>query len=139
MSDNTANLSLVIRLGFIKDVDFYEEHSKLIKKQGYVDLCVFTKRQPNMKKYNETVYIKESKKAGDRIFKAKIIETRDNGEVYPKYYDDYHVAGQTWLRIDSLDEIELNGFYKNCTTLSGKEIKNVFKSSTTLFGVIEKQ
>lgn len=133
-----ADLSLVIRLGYLANIDFYAEHRKLIENNGYADVCVFTKRRPNMNKYNNVLFIKEAKKAGDRLFKAIITEVKDNGEVYPQYYKNYNMAQQTWLRISSLEVIEMHDFNVKYTTISGKELQSVFRSSTTSFGVVEK-
>lgn len=132
---NESNISLVIRLGYLQDVDFFVEHQNIIDKYGFVDMCVFTRRNPNMSKYNETMFVKEAKKSGDRLFKVKIESIKEVGEKYPDYYKKFDLVNRVWIRINSLEIIDIDDFLNEYSSLSGKSIQSILKSSTTSFGV----
>lgn len=130
-----SNISLVIRLGYLQDVDFFDEHKKIIEKNGFVDMCVFTRRNPNMAKYNKSLFVKEAKNSGDRLFRAKIEGIQEFGEKYPDYYKKFDLTNRVWIRISQIDVVDFKEFIEEYKSLSGKSIQSIFKSSTTLFGV----
>ncbi len=135
---NEINNYLVIKLGNAVNVDFYKEHSEIIKREGFVDFLLTTKRIPNFATYNQTFFIKESKPQGGRIFSATIVEQLNSGEFYPDYYSTFAKRSGVWLRINNLEVINAEEFFDGYESKSGKPLKSVFLSSTPFFGVRKK-
>lgn len=117
-------------------VDFYLEHSRLIKQKGYVDLAKFGKRRISSTSYSEKcIFIKESKEMGGRLFKAELIRKVDKGVFYPSYYNNIKFDEAEWFRIKSLKEIDKNDFLQEYTLSNGKYIEALNKGSTPFFFV----
>ena len=133
-----CNHYLVLKLGSNVNADFYEEHNKIIKKNGFVDYLVGCRKKPNFEQYNKTFFIKESKKLGGRTFCADILEVLENGEKYPDYYNSEIIKyGGAWIRIGNLRIINDNYLEDNFHTKTGKTILSVYRSSVPFFGVIK--
>lgn len=132
------NNYLVLKLGNSFKDDFYEEHSKIIEKYGYVDFFIAYKKNPAFDKYNKSVVIKEGSKQGNRLFMAEVVERLDNGQHFPKYYDAINKENGLWVRIKGLKEIDRQYLLDNFETKTGKSIDSIFRASVPYFGLRKK-
>lgn len=129
---------LVIKLGYIKGIDFYEEHIKVIEECGYVDVARVGKRFLNFLSLNEPYfYIKESLKGGNRIFKAYIVKELSGKRCVPDYYSTLDLTHASWVRINKLEVIDRNKFLDEHTLKNGKEIKALNQGAVPFFYVIK--
>ena len=68
-------------------VDFYKAHREIIERVGFVDFARISKGRICSKYIcRNTIFIKESRTKGIRIFKAQIGEEIECGSNYPEYY-----------------------------------------------------
>ena len=129
---------LVIKLGNIKGIDFYEEHLKVIEKCGYVDLARVGRRFLDFSRLDEPYFfIKESLSGGNRIFKAFIAKELSGKKCVPEYYSALDLANASWVRINKLEIVGRNKFLAEHTLKNGNEIKALNQGAVSYFYIIK--
>ncbi len=140
---------LMIKLGSHSEADFYLEHSKVIKENGYVDMALLTRKRPAISSYQDKIYIKESVKNGNRLFSATVSGEVEQGDKYPEYYGSFleeeganlnsaNGRKPIWIRLTNLQIEDVEAVNNNFKTKSGKEIKAVLKASVPFFAMLRK-
>lgn len=131
---------IVLKLGSIKNVDFYEEHSKIIDKYGFVDMAKFGKAKVEKDEIvDHTLYIKESDVDKGRIFKAYVEEMPISGEYYPAYYDKSKLNQAQWFRVSSMIEVGLENFCKEFVNRQGRDVLRLFRGMNPIVHIRKRE
>ncbi|WP_022775129.1 hypothetical protein [Butyrivibrio sp. AE2015] len=122
-----------------KNIDFFDEHKKIIDEYGFVDFARIGKSYiADEYVCEKTIFLKESKMDRNRIFRvdtgAKIAE----GEHYPEYYANLKKQNIQWIRINSIEVLELEEFMNGYSLRNGRPLDGVFKGSVPWVFVREK-
>lgn len=129
---------LVIKLGYIKGIDFWKEHSKMIEKYGYVDLARAGRRFLDFTRITEPYFfIKESLGGGNRIFKAYIEKNESGVKRVPKYYEKLDLTIASWVRIKALEIVDKDQFLSKYTLKNGNEIKALNQGAVSYFYIVD--
>lgn len=112
------------------NVDFLQSHKEIIDKNGFVDFARVSKRRICSRYICEnTIFIKESKTKGNRIFKADIGEEIEQGIAYPKYYEKLDLCTCQWMRIKTLEIVDEQEFLRTYHLLNGKSLEGTFRGA----------
>ena len=131
---------LVMKLGNIKGIDYYKEHTKVIQEFGYVDFARVGRRFLAFSFLNEPFfYIKESAGAGNRIFKASIMKDLSGEKRTPEYYNSLDLSKASWVRIAKMEIINKDKFLAEHTLRNGEEIKALNRGAVTFFYIIDRK
>ncbi len=111
-------------------IDFFLAHKEIIDKYGYVDFARISKGRIFSGYICEnTIFIKESKTQGNRIFKATTDKEIDVGEKYPEYYKGMELRNPQWIRLTSLEVVNYELFMEEYHLLNGKNLDGTFRGS----------
>lgn len=111
-------------------VDFFKAHKEVIDQYGYVDFARISKGRI-CDKYlcGKTIYIKESKTQGDRVFKATVGGQIESGVNYPDYYNLIDISNAQWIRLEKLEIIDQEKFLENYRLMNGKDLVGTFRGA----------
>ncbi len=111
-------------------VDFFKAHNEIIEQCGYVDFARISKgRICDRYLCGKTIFIKESKTQGDRVFKAIVGEEIESGVNYPDYYNLIDISKAQWIRLMELEIIDQEEFLKNYRLMNGKDLIGTFRGA----------
>lgn len=131
---------LVMKLGNIKGVDFFKEHSKVIEEYGYVDFARAGRRFLNFAVIKEPYfYIKENAQSGNRVFKAFISKEYSGEKRTPQYYTTLNLSNASWVRITGLEIVDKERLISEYTLRNGNDIKALDRGAVSFFYIIKKK
>lgn len=140
---NVNDVYPMLKIKTPKGTDFYQEHSKVIDKSGYVWFCRFGKNNMKFESFdtdNRVLIIKEGSRIGGGLYVAKYEEfykklPNDVSET-PDYYNDITQDPAVWFKIIELKKMDDKyldtAFVVNA---SGGSIRNILKSMCPAFFV----
>lgn len=132
-------LFIVIKLGHVNGVDFYEEHKKVLDENGFVDFARVSKKNIAITDFDrKKVFVKESKSAQNRLIQMSV-EDIEKGKVYPDYYNDIDLTGATWMRVKSMEIIDGDELARKYCRSNGEPIKALGRGSIPFFFIKEKK
>ncbi len=126
----------LIKITTPSDINFYNEHQKLMQENGYTWFCRFGKSNmkiESIKNCGNTIIIKESKKNGDKVYAAifdEILGYIDEDKViFPAYYNNIKQNKELWFRLVALEEYSkemlCSAFVVNA---SNNDVSSILKS-----------
>ena len=130
---------LLIKINTPENINFLEEHSNILEKNGYVWFCRFGKSNvlpEKINSYNNYIFLKDSKKNNDKIYIAKYekISFSPQSSLFPKYYNRISLECSLWFKLVELHEFDYNILIKNFVTKStSSKLTNVFRSMCSSF------
>ena len=131
---------LMIKISTIDGFSFYEEHQKLIDKNGYVWFCRFGKCNlliSSITKNGNLIFVRDTIKNGGKKYALYFSEVSstipDNN--YPDYYKTINKEKPLWFKVTSIVELPDNLNSYLCVASSGNSLDHVYKSMCTSFYV----
>lgn len=130
---------LTLKINTPKNINFFEEHKKIIDSNGYVWLCKFGKTQLLTSKINSNKYIflKDTRQNNDNTylveFENATYDTPENN--FPNYYNEIDVVHKSlWFKITNIIPIDYKFLIDNFVSTSTQaNLENVFKSMCNSF------
>ena len=139
MKKEKETLFIVIKLGHVNGIDFYEEHMKVLEKTGFVDFARVSKKNIAITDFDRNkVFVKESKSAQNRLIQMAV-EDIERGEVYPEYYNSIDLTGAKWMRIKKMQIINGDELTQKYCRSNGEPIKALGRGSIPFFFIKEKK
>ncbi len=138
MKENKVDIYIVMKLGRIPGIDFYEEHNKVLVENGYCDFARVSKKKIAITSYDrKKVFVKESKSSQNRLIMMEV-EDISRGEIYPEYYKWIDLTGATWMRIKKMEIIDITDFLSQYCRTNGEEILALDRGAIPFFFVKRK-
>lgn len=128
----------IVKLGKIKNVDFFKEHKAVIDKFGYVDFAWRGRRIVNIGTEKGTFYIKESANAQNRLLKVTFSKSDEQNRHFPDYYSELDLSKVLWYRIETLKVIDRDEFLLKFTLRNGHEIKGLDSGAAPIIFIKER-
>lgn len=134
---------LMLKLMSPTDISFFDEHQKLINKNGFVWFCRFGKNNLVLRsivKDGNLLFIKESVKNGNKkyVMEFSDISTTPPSSGYPDYYDQVDKEASLWFKITSIRELPV-GFESNFrASSSNNSLESVYRSMCSSFYITSK-
>lgn len=131
---------LVIKLGVMRNIDFYAAHKEILDKNGYVDFARVGRYRIFLHDdTSKTIFIKESELNRGRLFRATIGGLNIKGEIYPDYYRMIDLSKAQWIRLTSLEEISVDDFMNDYCLRNGNDAVGLKRGTASLIHVIKRQ
>ena len=120
-------------------ISFFEEHQKLVQRNGYVWFCRFGRTNLITKSINKDgniIFIKESKKNGGKKYALEFSEilTEAPASGYPDYYDPIAInKSNLWFKVTSIIELpdDFESYFHAANSFNSLE--NVYRSICNTF------
>lgn len=134
-----GNVFPMFKISSPQDISFYDEHQKLIKKNGFVWFCRFGKTKISLKT-NEGLkifFVKESASHRDKNKKYLLqfteISTEPVTSGYPAYYNSVDKKAILWMKVTSI--IELQQDFENYFQSASSDVplQKIYRSMCTSF------
>lgn len=130
------NLSFVIfKIDTPFNINFLKEHQEIINTYGYTWLSKFGKsilKINNLLKTEHVIFIKDSKKNGNKIYIATYTEINNfRKSPYPEYYNNIKLISNIHFKITKIKEISLDFMLKNFIGKTTSTNLNIFFKSIT--------
>ena len=90
---------------------FFEEHTTIIKKKGYVWFAKMGRsnlRLDTLRSHEKILFIKDSGNLKTGLYAASILEISDKQPdkgLYPSYYSDFEYRNPIWFKIKDLKSV----------------------------------
>lgn len=129
---------LLLKINTPDNIDFYNEHAKIINNNGFVWLCKFGKTNLLVSKICDSniIFLKDTKKNNDAVYIIKFddVVSEDPKKDYPNYYNDVDIIKSLWFKVKSIYKYDYNELLNNfLTASSNSSLDGVFRSMCNSF------
>ena len=122
---------LLLKINTPDNINFYEEHKRIIADNGFVWLCKFGKTNLLVSKICDSniIFLKDTKKNNDAVYIIQFddIVNKDPQINYPKYYNNVDVVKSLWFKVKKIYKYDYDKLLNNfITASSNSSLEGVF-------------
>lgn len=129
---------ILIKISSPSEINFYEEHKKIIESYGYVDFAKIGKTSFNTVNFEDNSIIIIDNKAHNNQAMIANWEESSGNKIAPKYYKDLLIDKAKWLRFTSLELVSFEEICEKYITRTEKPIIAAIKSMAPIIYVHER-
>lgn len=138
----------LFRFNNYKDLDFIDEHTKILQSKGYVWILKMgrtsnSRKITEIQKHGGYMVLKSPKKGGDFYYLTTFADCQttqpDNKETYPAYYQELldDSVGRQWFKVNKLRLLNNNEIQALVLSKTKQPIVEVVGKTRTAFMFIE--